>query len=87
MEIIGKNDNGFILTASKDELEQLDNLYYGKGRYFINTEINVHDMYNQVKFLNKHKEEIAIVQKSLQRIIDNLTLINPFIVPNDRDET
>ncbi len=83
MRIIGKTDNGFILEASGSELEQLDDKYYGHGRYGIGSEITVNAMYDQVKFLNRHHSEIEVAKKSLSRIIDNLELIDPFVSPTD----
>ena len=86
MKIIGKTNDGFIFEATKSELEKLENTYYGDGVYKIGTIIQIDKMYDQVKFLKKHHAEIATVQKNLQRINDNLTLLNPFVAPEEQGE-
>jgi hypothetical protein len=81
MKIIGKTNTGFIFEATKSEIEKLDDKYYSEGKYVIGTVVEINEMYDQVKYLKNHRAEIETVQRNLQRIIDNLTLLNPFVAP------
>lgn len=85
MKIIGKTDNGFVVTMERVELEKLSDLYYGKGDFKVGTEIQIDKMYEQVKMIGCHKDEMDIIKRSLLKIVDNLTLVEPFIVPESEE--
>ena len=85
MKIIGKTNTGFIIEALRTEIEKLDDKYYGERSYEVGSVVTVDKMYDQVKFLSRHRDEIKTVQKNLQRINDNLTLLNPFVAPEAED--
>lgn len=88
MKIIGEADNGLIAIISSAECKKLADIYTNlNSRVKIGTEIDIHAMYDQAKFINEHPDEIKTVQKSLKRIIDNLELLSPFTVPAEKEET
>ena len=86
MKIIGKTNSGFIFEASKSEIEKLEDKYYAEGRYEIGTTVEISKMYDQVIYLKRHQDEIKTVQQNLQRINDNLTLLRPFVAPEEQEE-
>lgn len=84
MKIIAETGEGFMLTATTYELRKLSDCYYEKDRQIetkVGQEIPISDMYDQVKFLMAHKNTIDLAKAKLQKIIDNLENIKPFVEP------
>ncbi len=66
MKIIGKTNTGFIIEALRTEIQELDDKYYGERSYEVGSVITVDKMYDQVKFLSRHRDEIKTVQKNFK---------------------
>lgn len=81
MKIIAKTEEGFLVDVSKEELERLEDLYYGhsNGKYKVGTKIKVSEMYHQIKFMTEHKKTIDQAKDSLKKVMDNLEMIKPFV--------
>ena len=83
MRIIANAETGYLVSATKVELEKLSNTYYEDEviKMCLGAEIPISDMYDQIKFLKQHKNSIDQAKENLQKIIDNLEIIKPFVAP------
>ena len=69
MKVIGKAENGYIITASKEEIANLNGLYseYADGfKVEIGDEINIKEMYR----IAARAKQIRSMDKELRRVVD-----------------
>lgn len=87
MLIIGDSKDGYIISATKDEVANLVG-YYGKYtdgfssmNLKVGCQIKISEMYNQLRNLSFKEEELEEVRKILSGVINNLNTIDPIIPP------
>lgn len=79
MKIIGKANNDFILSATRDEVCVLcDNYFYHTSSLEIGDDIDIKSLYEKIAhlkvFLNK-KEVIEAMKANLDKIISDINLV------------
>lgn len=93
MKIIGKTEEGFMLSATADELAKLLGL---PGEYSIEDRtktlvpgktIKVADLYKRLERLGHLPKEIESAQKALRGIADALEIVEPLLVETAKTET
>lgn len=82
MKIIGETSDGYILTASKDEISNLIGYYSAysnkyENKVFIGSVINVADMYKKLYDLDRNKDELEKTAKTLRTLADMLDVVDP----------
>lgn len=81
MKVIGENKEGYIITATKDEIANLQGLYsYYNNDFRVNVgeDINIQSFYKmgrEVQSLHNHNEEM----KKAIKCIDEATRIIDFV--------
>lgn len=82
MKVIGKSEDGYIITATRDEIANLQGLYSHYSDEFkvdVGDELNIEPFYNMAKKANSIRsrrdelESIASHIDSVLRIIDFVT--------------
>ena len=82
MKVIGESENGYIITATKDEIANLQGLYsHYSDRFKVNVgdELNIESFYDMAKKANSirsRRDELESVTRHIDsalRIIDFVT--------------
>lgn len=85
MKIIGNTENGYLIDASREEIANLIGYYdtygneYKNKRIGIGSEIQVHEMYNQLYHLAYKYVDISKAKENLSKCIELLDLVQPVI--------
>lgn len=85
MKIIGHTENGYLIDASREEIANLIGYYgtycdeYKNKRIGIGSEIQVHEMYNQLYQLAYKYDDISRAKENLTKCIELLDLVHPVI--------
>lgn len=79
MKIIGKTKSGFILEASRDEVENLMGFYSMRTAIEVGDEIKVSEMFQQLYSLARKEESLKQFAKSLRGIADLLEISDPVV--------
>ena len=85
MKIIGYTENGYMIDANREEIANLIGYYdtysdeYKNKQIGIGSEIQVHEMYNQLYQLAYKSEDISRTKEKLAECIKLLDLVQPVI--------
>lgn len=83
MKIIGRSEEGYIIDASRDEIANLIGFYGAYGRDYdnchigIGSEINVHNMYQQLYELSRAHNNLERSKEYLKKCISLLDFVDP----------
>lgn len=86
MKIIGKTEEGFMLSATEDELAKLLGLSSAysiedRSRVLVpGKKIAVADLYKRLERLGRLPAELTAAQKALRGIADALEIVEPLLV-------
>lgn len=73
MKIIGKSENGYILTASKDDVAAIEGLYSHQKRYEIGDIIDIEGLFSRYTSVNialKDIEKLRHTSELLNEAVD-----------------
>lgn len=83
MKIIGKTQQGLLLSATKDELANMVGFYYsglqGCPEFNPGVEIELHKMYSQLRSLQQNEKELGAIATKLRMVADLLQLNDPIV--------
>jgi len=83
MKIIGKAEDGLILTADRNEVARLIGFYYGGDNgcpeLKVGMEITVAEMYQQLWDLNFNKNFLSKTAKEIRAYADLLEIKEPLV--------
>jgi len=77
LQIIAKNDGGFIVDIAKSDLEMLTGYYYGNKELRIGDQLTIDSLYRQLNNLTSQECEIKDVIHRLKTAIGLLDKIDP----------
>lgn len=72
MKIIAKTRYGYLMEASKTEIDNIVGHHYVQGSYECQTEIAVSPKFQQLEDLRRLKEEVKEAQMILRKAADTL---------------
>lgn len=83
MIVIGKTDQGFIVTMSETEIYNLLGFYArsstGAVEIRSGMDINVHGMFDRIRALDNAPGQLKKAQEDLARVSELLTSVNPIV--------
>ena len=77
MKLIAKGNGSWIVDIKESELEKLTGYYYHKKKFIVGHELQVDSLYNQLKSLVTHENEIKRIIHALKTAAGMLEKIDP----------
>ncbi len=94
MKVIGTAGEGYILSATRDEVANLIGYFsgYDVKQLQVGDNIRIGSMYHQLRNLQNKRAELENIQKTLRMTADLLTAVQPLIPavtaePDKKEET
>lgn len=78
MKIIGSTDGGFILEASRDDVNALEGLYSHEKKFHVGDAIDVYGLFSKYRSIRNALNDINNLKQSAQRIIDSADWVEKF---------
>lgn len=78
MKIIGKSEDGYILTASKDDVAAIEGLYSNQKRYEIGDLIDIKGLFNEYTSIDKALRDIDKLRHTSELLNNAVDWIQQF---------
>ncbi len=78
MKIIGKSEDGFILTASKDDVAAIEGLYSREKRYEIGDIIDIEGLFREYTSVDKALRDIDKLRHTSELLNNAVDWIEQF---------
>lgn len=86
MKVIGKSEDGYIITVTKDEIANLQGLHYSDGfRVNIGDELNIKSFYDMAKEANSIRGRINELERVARYIDSAFRLMDLVIKSIDKE--